>query len=197
METDVLNDRITHIGHDQHGQIDNDRLTQIGGDNGTGNDHLTIKGESRHKIDKDQSISIDGNLQQKVGKIAVLEAGEEIHIKSGDKTVIEAGAEITLAAGGSFVKIDGGGVHLVGSVINLNSGGSPSAGSGFSGGEPLLPGGILSPVAPEKSLMAPHSPSMKVTLPAVAELDLPVMELCQRQADGACTKANCTCIQDA
>jgi type VI secretion system secreted protein VgrG len=63
----------------------------------------------------------------------VLEAGEEIHFKSGDKTVIDAGAEITLAAGGSFVKIDGGGVHMVGAAINLNAGGSPSAGSGFTG----------------------------------------------------------------
>uniref|UniRef100_UPI003B8A7A02 bacteriophage T4 gp5 trimerisation domain-containing protein n=2 Tax=Marinomonas TaxID=28253 RepID=UPI003B8A7A02 len=120
METDVLNDSISHIGHDQHRQIDNDRFTQIGGENGTGNDHLTIKGESRHKIGKDQTISIDGSLQQKVGKIVVLEAGEEIHFKSGDKTVIEAEAEIILAAGGSFVKIDSGGVHMVGAAINLN-----------------------------------------------------------------------------
>ena len=133
METDVLNDSITHIGHDQHRQIDNDRFTQIGGENGTGNDHLTVKGESRHKIDKDHTLMVDGNLQQKVGKIAVLEAGEEIHFKSGDKTVIEAGAEITLAAGGSFVKIDGGGVHMVGAAINLNAGGSAGSGNGFSG----------------------------------------------------------------
>ena len=160
MESDVLNDRIIHIGHDQHEQIDNDRFTQIDGENDTGNDHLTIKGESRHKIDKDQSISIDGNLQQKVGKVAVLEAGEEIHFKSGDKTVIEAGAEITLAAGGSFVKIDGGGVHLVGSVINLNSGGSPSAGSGFSGELPALPLGTVAPPPPEATLALDYEPSV-------------------------------------
>ncbi|QRV24897.1 type VI secretion system Vgr family protein [Marinomonas foliarum] len=190
METDVLNDSITHIGHDQHRQIDNDRFTQL-----NNNDHLSIHGESRHKIGKDQTITIDGSLQQKVGKISVLEAGEEIHIKSGNKTVIEAGAEITLAAGGSFVKIDGGGVHMVGAAINLNAGGGAGSGSGFSELLPLLPGGIVSPVAPEKLLLAPHSPSMKATLPAVAELDLPMMELCQRQADGACAKADCTCIR--
>ncbi|PYF80362.1 hypothetical protein DFP75_1063 [Marinomonas alcarazii] len=133
METDVLNDSITHIGHDQHEQIDNDRFTQIGGENGTGNDHLTVKGESRHKIDKDQTITIDGSQQQKVGSKAVLDAANEIHLKSGSKAVIEAGSEMTVKVGGNFIKIDAAGVHVVGSAINFNTGGSAGSDSGFSG----------------------------------------------------------------
>ncbi|EEY52491.1 VgrG protein [Vibrio cholerae CT 5369-93] len=47
--------------------------------------------------------------------------------------MVEAGAELTLKAGGSFVKVDAGGVHLVGPAINLNAGGSAGSGSAYSG----------------------------------------------------------------
>ncbi|HIF9342595.1 TPA: type VI secretion system tip protein VgrG, partial [Photobacterium damselae] len=50
-------------------------------------------------------------------------------------------AEITLKAGGSFIKIDGSGVSIVGSKINLNSGGSAGSGSGYAGSAPALPMG--------------------------------------------------------
>ncbi|PYF77790.1 Rhs element Vgr protein, partial [Marinomonas alcarazii] len=128
METDVLNDSISHIGHDQHRQIDNDRFTQL-----NNNDHLTIKGERRHKVDKDHTLIVEGSLQQKVGSKAVLDAANEIHLKSGSKAVIEAGSEMTVKVGGNFIKIDAAGVHVVGSAINFNSGGSAGSGSGFSG----------------------------------------------------------------
>ena len=166
LESDVLNDTVSHIGHDHHTSIDNDRFTKIGGENGTGNDHLTIHGESRHKISKDHTIIIDGSLQQKVGKISVLDSGKEIHLKSGIKTVIEAGSEMTIKAGGSFIKIDASGVHVVGSAINLNSGGSAGSGSGFSGKLAELPLGAVSPeysadLEAAKANQAPDAPAMK------------------------------------
>lgn len=187
-ETDVLNDSITHIGHDQHRQIDNDRFTQIGGENGTGNDHLTIKGESRHKIDKDHTLMVDGSLQQKVGSKAVLDAANEVHLNSGVKLVIEAGAELTLTAGGSFVKIDGSGVHLVGSAINLNSGGGAGSGSGFSGALPEIPLSVVSPEydanleAPEGN-EAPVVPvQQKQAIVTAAEQGTPICQACEEAA---------------
>ncbi|ELJ8549554.1 hypothetical protein RUK25_003420, partial [Vibrio cholerae] len=45
--------------------------------------------------------------------------------------MVEAGTELTLKAGGSFVKVDAGGVHLVGPAINLNAGGSAGSGSAY------------------------------------------------------------------
>ncbi len=55
--------------------------------------------------------------------------------------MLEAGTEITIKAGGSVVKIDPAGVHLIGSVINLNSGGSAGSGSGYAGKTAVLPMG--------------------------------------------------------
>jgi type VI secretion system secreted protein VgrG len=46
---------------------------------------------------------------------------------------------------GSFIKIDAAGVHIVGSAINLNTGGSAGSGSGFSGLSAARPLGATSP----------------------------------------------------
>ncbi|MGO2354712.1 MAG: type VI secretion system Vgr family protein [Marinomonas foliarum] len=194
-ETDVLNDSISHIGHDKHRQIDNDRFTQL-----NNNDHLTIKGESRHKIAKDQTITIDGSLQQKVGAKAVLDAGNEIHLNSGVKLVVNAGAELTLMAGGSFLKIDGSGVHLVGSAINLNSGGGAGSGSGFSGVLPELPLSVVSPEY-DANLEAPEgneapiviTPALKHQVISDQLQNEPVTEVCQKKADGTCPLSDCPC----
>src|SRR5690606_10502302 len=43
----------------------------------------------------------------------------------------EAGNELTLKAGGSFIKLDPGGVSLVGPQVKINAGGSAGKGSGF------------------------------------------------------------------
>jgi type VI secretion system secreted protein VgrG len=87
----------------------------------------------------------DGNLQQKVGSKAILDAAQEIHLKSGSKAVLEAASEMTIKVGGSFIKIDAAGVHIVGSAINLNTGGSAGSGSGFSGLAAAHPLGAASP----------------------------------------------------
>ncbi|MFH7617852.1 type IV secretion protein Rhs, partial [Pseudomonas syringae pv. tagetis] len=59
------------------------------------------------------------------------------HICIRDRLIIEAGLEITLNAGGSFIKIDAGGVSVIGSQVKLNSGGSPGT---CSEAAPLFPG---------------------------------------------------------
>ncbi len=113
-----------------------------------GNAHHTVEGESRQYTQQDQTLIVDGSLHVKAGQVWVNDASNEIHIKAGQKAVIEAGSSITVKAGGSFVSIDGGGVHLVGPAINLNSGGSPGAGSGYAGKAAALPLGVESPESP-------------------------------------------------
>ncbi|WP_112140294.1 type VI secretion system tip protein TssI/VgrG [Marinomonas primoryensis] len=139
-QEDILNDQLTQIGHDQHVNIGNDRFVEIKKDS-----HLTIEGECRLKVFKNKTDIIDGNLQQKVGSKAILDAAQEIHLKSGSKAVLEAASEMTIKVGGSFIKIDAAGVHIVGSAINLNTGGSAGFGSGFSGLAAALPLGATSP----------------------------------------------------
>ena len=106
----------SHFKAEEHRTTHADRKTEI-----KANDHLTV-GDSQHI---------------KLGNGQFIHAGQEIHLSSGLKVVLEAGSELTLKGGGSFIKLDGGGVTLVGPVIKINSGGAPGSGSGAA---PVLPG---------------------------------------------------------
>ncbi|MEF1207373.1 type VI secretion system Vgr family protein, partial [Photobacterium damselae] len=150
----VENDRKDDIKHDLHLDIANERFTHI-----KANDHLTVDGESRSYTKGNQTVVTDASLHLKQGNGLLVDAGREIHLKGGNKIVIEAGAELTLKAGGSFIKIDGSGVSIVGSKINLNSGGSAGSGSGYAGSAPLLPGGV----EPAKTITEVQSSSIAPT----------------------------------
>lgn len=145
----IEHDHTEVIRHDQHLTVDNDRFTRI-----QRNQHLTVEGEVRSKIALDSSHEVGASLQHKVGQRIAVEAGKEISLKSGAKIVVEAGAELTLKAGGSFVKIDAGGVHLVGPAINLNAGGSAGSGSAY-GGQLAAAPRMLAQAKPVAELVQP------------------------------------------
>ncbi|EGR4130205.1 type VI secretion system tip protein VgrG [Vibrio cholerae] len=145
----IEHDHTEVIRHDQHLTVDNDRFIRI-----QRNQHVTIEGESRSKIALDSSHEVGASLQHKVGQRIAVEAGKEISLKSGAKIVVEAGAELTLTAGGSFVKVDAGGVHLVGPAINLNAGGSAGSGSAY-GGQLAAAPRMLAQAKPVAELVQP------------------------------------------
>ncbi|EOX3325156.1 type VI secretion system tip protein TssI/VgrG [Vibrio cholerae] len=145
----IEHDHTEVIRHDQHLTVDNDRFIRI-----QRNQHVTIEGESRSKIALDSSHEVGASLQHKVGQRIAVEAGKEISLKSGAKIVVEAGAELTLKAGGSFVKVDAGGVHLVGPAINLNAGGSAGSGSAY-GGQLAASPRMLAQAKPVAELVQP------------------------------------------
>ncbi|HIF9343652.1 TPA: type VI secretion system tip protein VgrG, partial [Photobacterium damselae] len=97
-------------------------------------------------------------------------------------------AELTLKAGGSFVKIDGSGVSVVGSKINLNSGGSAGSGSGYAGSAPLLPGAVE---AAEKLNIV--TPALRAKLLTAHAANVALTEICQKQQDGTCPLSDCPC----
>jgi type VI secretion system secreted protein VgrG len=136
----IENDAAWHIKHDEHRDIDNERVTRIrkvpgkeGAPPSLGNDHLTVEGEKRDQIKGDYSLTVDASMHQKLGQSWLTQAGQEVHVKAGAKVVLEAGSEITVKVGGCFIKVDGGGVTLVGPTIKMNSGGSPGSGAGWAG----------------------------------------------------------------
>ncbi|PAR53627.1 type VI secretion protein VgrG [Vibrio metoecus] len=145
----IEHDHTEVIRHDQHLTVDNDRFTRI-----QRNQHLTVEGEVRSKIALDSSHEVGASRQHKVGQRIAVEAGKEISLKSGAKIVVEAGAELTLKAGGSFVKVDAGGVHLVGPAINLNAGGSAGSGSAY-GGQLAAAPRMLAQAKPVAELVQP------------------------------------------
>ncbi|MBL4285882.1 type VI secretion system Vgr family protein [Vibrio fluvialis] len=164
----IENDHTSVIKHDKHLTVENDCFTQI-----KNNQHLTVGGESRESVTGNRTLMVEGSLHVKTGSVWVNESGTEVHIKAGQKVVIEAGSEITVKAGGSFVKVDPAGVHLSGAGVNLNSGGSPGSGSGFSGQAATLPGNLDD--APP--LDAPKTVSYQALLQA-EEANVPAVKPC-------------------
>ncbi|KIQ77846.1 hypothetical protein RW26_19690 [Aeromonas sp. L_1B5_3] len=134
----IENDAAWHIKHDEHRDIDNERITRI-----KANDHLTVEGEKREHIKADYSLTVDASMHQKLGQSWLAQAGQEMHVKAGAKVVLEAGSEISVKVGGCFIKVDGGGVTLVGPTIKMNSGGAAGSGSGCSTQAPLLPKAVV------------------------------------------------------
>ncbi|MBY7811981.1 type VI secretion system tip protein VgrG [Vibrio fluvialis] len=164
----IENDHTSVIQHDKYLTVENDRFTQI-----KNNQHLTVGGESCESVIGNRTLMVEGSLHVKTGSVWVNESGTEVHIKAGQKVVIEAGSEITVKAGGSFVKVDPAGVHLSGAGVNLNSGGSPGSGSGFSGQAATLPGNLDD--APP--LDAPKTVSYQALLQA-EEANVPAVKPC-------------------
>ncbi|MCC4237439.1 type VI secretion system tip protein VgrG [Vibrio anguillarum] len=185
----VLNDATTHIKHDKHLTVDNDQFSHI-----KNNQHLTVEGESRQKIALDHSLEVGGSLHQKIGEKTVFDSGNEVHLKAGNKLVLDAGNEITIKAAGSFIKVDGGGVHLVGPAINLNSGGSAGSGSGY--------GGVVAAL-PNQMIAAPPAPNplplqlSAATMSTLSIANVPMAKMCQKQSDGSCPREDCPCERGA
>ncbi|HHQ4761192.1 TPA: type VI secretion system tip protein TssI/VgrG [Aeromonas veronii] len=169
----IENDAAWHIKHDQHTDIDNERVTRI-----KANDHLTIEGEKRDHIKTDYSLTVDASMHQKLGQSWLTQAGQEVHVKAGAKVVLEAGSEITVKVGGCFIKVDGGGVTLVGPTIKMNSGGGPGSGSGWAGKSPVGPHGVSVPPMPK----VPLSPAQLATMKSAA----PFCEECEKCKEGGC-----------
>ncbi|MGI2879777.1 type VI secretion system Vgr family protein [Vibrio furnissii] len=177
----IENDHTSVIKHDKHLTVENDRFTQI-----KNNQHLTVGGESRTKIALDQSIEIGGSLHQKLADKTIFDSGNEVHLKAGNKLVLDAGSELTIKAAGSFIKVDAGGVHVVGSAINLNSGGSAGSGSGYGGQVAELPGGVEAQAVPEalqqaniQSTQESMSPLLKSRQIEALKGKDPVCEVCE------------------
>jgi len=127
----VKNDCREWIGRDRHLVVKRDQLELVEGDL-----HEQVKGDRNEKVDGSISQQTGVDWQHKVGQKQAVEAGTEIHLKAGQKVVIEAGVQLTIKASGGFVDIGPGGVTIVGTMVRINSGGSPGSGSGCSPDSP-------------------------------------------------------------
>ncbi len=156
MSTTVRHDQTTHVKRNRSANIDVDDSESVGGNQSLsvkkkqtltveGQRDVWVKKDQREQVDGTHHITVKGDRNEKVtGTVSLdaksheaklsdqfnADAGQEVHIKGGLKVVIEAGTELTIMVGGSFVKIDAGGVTIVGAPqVKINSGGAPGSGS--------------------------------------------------------------------
>ncbi|MBI5055077.1 MAG: type VI secretion system tip protein VgrG [Nitrospirae bacterium] len=122
------------IGFNRHLVVKNEQIELV-----EAHKHLSVKGDHNEKVEGTISVRAGMDIQEKADLKYALDAGQEIHLKAGMNIVLEAGAKFTIEAGGSFITVGPSGVDISGAKINLNSGGSPVAGSGCSPQAPKLP----------------------------------------------------------
>ncbi|MBL4829891.1 MAG: type VI secretion system tip protein VgrG [Aliivibrio sp.] len=184
-DAQIQNDRTQEIKDSDHLTVTGNRYQEIKIDN-----HTTVHGSQFETVIKDDHQQIDGSLHQKSGSKLLLDSGAEIHLKAGNKVVIDAGSEITLSGGGSFVKVDAGGVTIVGPAINIG-GGSPGSGSGAAAIVASLP--LLRVVQEAGELVAPVATENFKPMKIAIQQDLPATKACHKKEDGNCDRSDCPC----
>ncbi|AAW85724.1 VgrG protein [Aliivibrio fischeri ES114] len=128
MDSQIQNNRTNEIFNDDHSVVHHDQFHQVTKDN-----YLTVQSDNLSSIKGDAHQQVSGSVQQKIQGSRLEQIGTELHIKVGNKAVLDAGSELTITTGSSTMKLDSGGIHLLGAAIDLNKGGSPGSGSGYAG----------------------------------------------------------------
>ncbi|HEV7403999.1 MAG TPA: type VI secretion system tip protein TssI/VgrG [Chthoniobacteraceae bacterium] len=154
MDTRLLEKNREWVGKSKHLITIEDSLEKVGRDkHETTTRHFTEEVKENHyeTIGGDSLTKVGGAFQVEVdGSIRVVAHGDATHLTDGNLAVLTGGNvliqanSITLQAGGNFVKVDPSGVTIVGTIVLINSGGSP---------------GQVNPVA-EKRLDVPKAPEV-------------------------------------
>ncbi len=135
-DQNIEHDQKIRVGHERHDTIEANSYSEFRAE-----EHRTTHADRRSEIKANDHLTVGNNQHIKIGTSQFIEAGNEIHLSSGLKVVLEAGSELTFKAAGSFIKLDAGGITMVGPVVRVNSGGSPGKGSGAA---PVQPGAVKS-----------------------------------------------------
>ncbi|KNH17915.1 type IV secretion protein Rhs [Pseudomonas syringae] len=134
-DENIEHDQKIRVGNERHDTVAKNTYTELKAE-----EHRTTIADRKSEVRVDDHLTVGQNQHIKLGTAQLTSAGKEIHLKAGDKIVIEAGMELTVKAGGSFIKLDAGGVTVVGPVVKINAGGSAGNGTGIGIKPPVLPG---------------------------------------------------------
>ena len=186
-DENIEHDQTVRVGNERHDAVEANSYSEFKAE-----EHVTVQGERKVEVKPNDHLTIGQSQHIQLGDKLLTKAAREIHLKAGQKMVIEAGSEITLAAGGSFIKIDAGGVTLVGPMAKLNAGGSPGSGSGITAQAPTMPSAAASDAAGSPTMLA--LPNEPVRLVSAAKDGLLLSSQCHRQPDGSCPLEECPCL---
>ncbi|WP_079204195.1 type VI secretion system tip protein TssI/VgrG [Pseudomonas sp. CC6-YY-74] len=171
-DENIEHDQKIRIGHQRHDTVEANSYSEFKAE-----EHRTTHLDRKSEIKTNDHLTVGNNQHIKIGTGQFIHAGNEIHLSSGQKVVLEAGSELTLKAAGSFIKLDAGGITLVGPVIKFNSGGGPGSGSGAA---PILPGKVKPADADQAGALL--TPAQIQTL----KRNAPFCEECEKCKDGGC-----------
>ncbi|NUU38171.1 type VI secretion system tip protein TssI/VgrG [Pseudomonas sp. C2B4] len=134
-DENIERNQTLRVGNERHDTVEKNTYTEL-----LAEEHRTTHADRKVEVRMDDHLTVAQSQHVKLGTALLTSAGKEIHLKAGAKIVIEAGMELTVKAGGSFIKLDAGGVTVVGPLVKINAGGSPGVGTGIGIKPPGLPG---------------------------------------------------------
>jgi type VI secretion system secreted protein VgrG len=135
----VGRDIVKQVKRDENVTVDRDVIEKIGRDS-----FLTIEGKQAIKITGSRSLGVTGNVIEEFQANHSQLAAGNYYLKSPN-IVIEGTTALTIKVGSNFIKIDSSGVTIVGTMVNINSGGSPDNGKAESLVAPASPAIPLEP----------------------------------------------------
>ncbi|RMQ42170.1 Rhs element Vgr protein [Pseudomonas cichorii] len=134
-DENIEHDQKIRIGNERHDTVEKNTYTELKAE-----EHRITFADRKTEVKLEDHLTVGQNQHVRLGTALLTSAGNEIHLKAGDKIVIEAGMELTMKAAGSFVKLDAGGITMIGPVVKVNAGGSAGSGTGIGIKPPTLPG---------------------------------------------------------
>jgi type VI secretion system secreted protein VgrG len=165
------------VGKSLHRIVTEDEKIKVDGDR-----HDKVAGDVNFKVDGNLSRDVGQKIQEKSGSNYAMDAAQEIHLKAGMKVIIEGGTQVSLKVGGNFVDIGPSGVSIVGTLVNINSGGSAGSGSGSSPTSPTDPEEVPTEEAGETAT----APAARPPTPATWGAQAQVMKKAARSGAGFC-----------
>ncbi|NUP05683.1 MAG: type VI secretion system tip protein VgrG [Polyangiaceae bacterium] len=121
----TLRNKLSKVDGDEHDYVVDNRRRFVGK-----TDNLHVQGSRFQVVDESVSLTVGKNRNELINVNHAMKAGQDVHIEAGLNLVIEAGFKLTLKVGGNFIDIHPGGVDIVGTIVNINSGGTAGAGRG-------------------------------------------------------------------
>ena len=171
-DENIEHDQKIRIGHERHDTVEANSYSEFKAE-----EHRTTHLDRKSEIKANDHLTIGNNQHIKIGTGQFINAGSEIHLSSGQKVVLEAGSELTFKAAGSFIKLDGSGITMVGPIIKFNSGGGPGSGSGAA---PVLPGKVKAADADKAGALLTQAQIQTL------KRNAPFCEECEKCKEGAC-----------
>ncbi|SFR52358.1 type VI secretion system Vgr family protein [Litoreibacter janthinus] len=133
-DMEVQGDHREHIKGSQHMQLDGSRVDAI-----KICDYLKVTGDRVIEVERNADTYVDKDMRTETGGKQYNKVGTTQFVDAGTDIVLTAGSTISFNVGGNFVKIDGSGVTINGTLTRINSGGSAKKGKKIDRMKPLKP----------------------------------------------------------
>jgi type VI secretion system secreted protein VgrG len=165
----VSTDKHLHVKGKQNEKIESDKSLQVGGncmESITGNHSVSITGERKESITGDDSRTVTGNVKETVAQAVSQQIGMNYDQQAGQNVNVTAGMNINLLGGmavnitggetgvsivgpGGFISITPAGIAIMGTMVLINSGGSPTPATPASPQSPSSPDPPVNPTDPD------------------------------------------------